>query len=90
VKRFEQVFIDEGFEKGKEIGVEIGVEIGMEKGVEIGMEKGIELERQKQQQEKIELVKAMILEKMSDSQIVKLTKIALFEIQKIRQELKKT
>ncbi len=43
---------------------------------------------QKQQQEKLEMIKEMISDGMSDNQISKLTKVDIAEIQKIRHELK--
>ncbi len=81
-----QIGVQKGIEEGVQIGVQKGREEGVQIGVEIGVQKGIELERQKQQQEKIEMIKEMIDEGMTDNQITKLTKIDIIEIQKIRNE----
>jgi len=59
------------------------VNTAKEEGVQIGIEK----ERQKQQEEKIEMIKVMINDGMSDNQIARFTKTDIAEIQKIRKEL---
>jgi len=78
VKRFEQVFIDEGFELGMEKGIEKGIENGIEKGIKKGIEKGV-----------FETVKNGIKAGLSNEIIKIMSKLSDQQIDSIRTGLKK-
>jgi len=89
VKRFEQVFLDEGFEKGFEKGIEKGIEKGFEKGIEKGIEQGIEKGIEQGEKKKIiETVINGIKKGYSDEIIADLTGLNIVEIEELRKNIK--
>ena len=72
------------FDAGKDIGFKSGEEHGIKKGkkegIEIGREQGIE-------QNKKEIAKSMLKEKMPIETIMKVTKLSREEIEKIEKEM---